>query len=195
MSYFAMFRRSGRSVFRLDTRIYLANVPTTRADGRCIAAVIGKNPGSARWTKLDQWGPLKLGDDKMLPYVRNRFLEAYRQRGIEIPRYAFVRVWNLFYVCNENLNMACREIEDVDAPLRCETEGHRPSITWFVWGGNDSRLTCHKARFLQRDLRQPFYFDKNAGRVVPQVPTSTAFAKHTQGMRTGPIEAHLSEIL
>jgi hypothetical protein len=195
MSYFAMFLRSGQSVFRMDTRIYLADVPTAPDAGRCIAAVIGKNPGSARWRKLGAWGPLELGNDKMLPYVRNRFCEAYRRRGVRIPRYAFVRVWNLFYVCNEKLNLACREFENIDAPLHCKTEGHRPPITWFVWGGNDVRLNCHKTRFLTRRLRNPFYFDKDAGHIVRSLPTSTAFAKHTQGLPTDPIEAHLAELL
>lgn len=65
-----MFRRSGQSVFRLDTRVYLADVPTARKDGRCIAAVIGKNPGSARSNRLGVWEPVELHDDKMLPYVR-----------------------------------------------------------------------------------------------------------------------------
>ncbi len=195
MSYFAMFCRVGPSVFRLDTRIYLSEMPTDRDDGQCIAAVVGKNPGSARWTRLNKWGPLVLGKDKMLPYVRNRFIEAYRLSGNKVPRGAYVRVWNLFYLCNENLNDACREFAGVEVPLTCDTEACRPPITWFVWGGPDGHLTCHKKRFERRAFRKPFYFDKEESRIVCTVPTSIAFAKHTQGLPKQTIEEHLAEVL
>jgi hypothetical protein len=190
-----MFRRVGRSVFRLDTRIYLADLPAHRDDGQCVGAVVGKNPGSARGTRLNVWEPLVLGNDKMLPYVRNRFLAAYERNGTRIPQFAFVQVSNLFYLCNENLSAGCREYAEINTPLRCHTECTRPQITWFVWGGSDNRLDCLKERFLRRRLRNPFYFDKYASCIVRELPTSFAFAKHTQGLASAEIEKLLAKLL
>jgi hypothetical protein len=46
--------------------------------GKCVGAIVGKNPGSAKPTQLGVWGPLNLDGDKMLPSVRNRFVAAYK---------------------------------------------------------------------------------------------------------------------
>ncbi len=195
MTYYALFDRCERQVFRIDTRIYLAELPRDRNDGECVAAVIGKNPGSATWTRLGDWCTLELEGDKMLPYIRGRFIEAYRRAQKPIPKNAYVRVWNLFYLCNENLAAACSSFADIESPLICDSETHRPPITWFVWGGSDDRLNGLKQRFQNRKFRNSFFFDKRKKRIIAGVPDSSDFAKHTQGLPKDPIERHLATLL
>src|SRR5262245_19127725 len=94
MSFFAHFRMHEGHQFRLDTRIYLNDDEPGDCD-TCVAAIIGKNPGSANGTVFDCRAPIALGKDQLLPTVRYRFQSAYELAGVEIPSGAFVRVWNL----------------------------------------------------------------------------------------------------
>ena len=97
-------------LFRFDTHIYLSREPRSETDGVCVAAVIGKYPGSAQPKTLGSWEPLSLCRDKLLPCVRNRFLEAYQAAAKSIPDGAYIRVWNLFYLCEPNLQAALKKI-------------------------------------------------------------------------------------
>jgi hypothetical protein len=193
MSYYARFENINNRLFRFDTRIYLGkhdhNLP-----GKCVGAIIGKNPGSAKPTQLGSLSPLNLDGDKMLPSVRNRFIAAYQSMGKEIPENAFVQVWNLFYLCNPNLGEACVAISELPITPQCPSETSQPDIVWFAWGGNDARLNVFKARFTSREFTS-FYYDHRAGTVIIHVPTVQDFAKHPQGMPAKPIIEHLARAL
>ncbi len=195
MSCYAHFVTVCDVKFRLDTRIYLEDGFHREEDGVCVAAIVGKNPGSACPTQPNKWAPLVLGKDKMLPYVRNRFLGGFRLAGKAIPHGAFVRVWNLFYLCNANLDLALESISQVGfrAPI-CSSENCLPKIVWFAWGG-DLRLNPFKTRFQKMNVGRPFFFDKNSGNIGERIPSETDFAKHTQGLRGKPIEDYLASIL
>jgi hypothetical protein len=132
----------------------------------------------------------------MLPYVRNRFLEGYRLARKAIPHGAFVRVWNLFYWCNKELDLAIASHSKIapEAPI-CPSEKIVPKIVWFAWGGFDLRLNLFKARFSKMNVGRPFFFDKNSGNIVERTPSEIDFAKHTQGLRGKPIEEYLASIL
>jgi hypothetical protein len=117
MPYFATFQRHGDSVFRLDTRIYLANSITPSTGDVCVAGIIGKNPGSASPVTVGNLAPLLSSGDTMLPSMRNRFISAYARASKEIPPGAFVRVWNLFYLCDAKLASAIRRHEALSSPL------------------------------------------------------------------------------
>ena len=106
MSYYAQFDLRSNAVFRFDTRIYLNGNPSSRADGICVAAIVGKNPGAASSNTTGVWESLNLTGDKMLPSVRNRFVEAYKRGGKAMPENAFIQVWNLFYLCDKKLSTA-----------------------------------------------------------------------------------------
>src|SRR5687768_2305947 len=103
MSYFANFQRCGGALFRLDTRIYLNDHDAPSKHDVRIAAVVAKNPGSAKPRALGRLAPLTLAGDKMLPSVRNRFRAAYSTAKKVSPQGAYVQVWNLFYLCTPNL--------------------------------------------------------------------------------------------
>lgn len=123
---FAKFIRVHTATFRLDTRIYLHDNPTTTGRGNCIAAIIGKNPGSATSPVFDKWGCLSLSGDKMLPSVWNRFVAAFHRADIEIPKNAYVRVWNLFYLCDKDPTAALRVSRLISPSL-----ASRPSMNFL----------------------------------------------------------------
>src|SRR5258706_12089724 len=152
MSIYAEFVQVGNHWFRYDTRVYLNGQPKSQADGHCIAAVIGKNPGSAGPTNETGWQPIALNGDKMLPYIRNRFLEAYAKAKVLIPDLAYVQVLNLFYLCGKSLRTALKSYGSRQEPQYCQTEGDEYPIEWFVWGGQHPALDALKARFLNKSI-------------------------------------------
>jgi hypothetical protein len=66
--------------------------------------------------------------------VRKRFQNAYRRAGVEIPCGAYVRVWNLFYLCNKTLAVAVKADDGIRRPLSCDSESAWVPIIWFAWG-------------------------------------------------------------
>ncbi len=193
MAYYARFDTVADHVFRFDTRIYLGNHNTNEV-GECVGAIVGKNPGSAKPTQLGVLAPLKLDGDKMLPSVRNRFIAAYQNTSTPIPNNVFVQVWNLFYLCNPDLGMACSEMSSIANPPFCPTENKNPMIVWFAWGNSNGYLNPFKKRFLS-GKKNGFYYNHQSGLVVSRPPTITDFAKHPQGMPKMPIVNHLTGLL
>lgn len=162
---------------------------------RCVAAIIGKNPGSAKPTRLNQLVELSLEGDKFLPTVRNRFVSAFARAGAALSRGAFVRVWNLFYLYNKDLAQAVSTIGSVERPLICDSEETAPPIVWFAWGPPSVRLGPQKNRFLARKFNHPFFYDMDSKTLLGRMPTATCRVKHTQGLPSEPVEAHLASIL
>lgn len=197
MCYFARFEMIYGHLFRFDTRIYLTKYERDQQD-ICVGAIIGKNPGSARPETLSKFLPLNLNGDKMLPSVRNRFLEAYKRVNKVLPNNAFVRVWNLFYICQPDLVKARAAI----APFQhkpyffsktiCPSETESPNIVWFAWGGYDKSLNSFKNRFLSRHITNGFSYDSRISAIVPRAPSINEFAKHPQGMPAEPIVVYLA---
>src|SRR5262245_54815932 len=140
VSFYADFLQVGRDWFRYDTRIYLNGQPQSQSQGHCIAAVVGKNPGSARQGMGAGWQPLKLNGDQMLPFVRKRFIEAFAQASLAIPNLAYVQVLNLFYLCDKELEGALRRYGCITSPRYCTTENLEFRIVWFAWGDDDPEL-------------------------------------------------------
>ena len=199
MSYYAQFVPHGGAIFRMDTRIYLSGSPASQDDGKRVAAIIGKNPGAALTGANGGWGELKLAGDNMLPSVRNRFIEAYQLAGKQIPKLAFVQVWNLFYLCNKDLVSAVNSIDQITSAPRCrrEEDGHTPPIVWFAWGGDNPHLNKYKERFLKTDTRlgHVFFYDYNQKMIRTQFPEAVSHVKHPQGLPRQPVVKHLATIL
>ena len=193
VSYYAKFENIDGHQFRFDTRIYLDFCAHPEPDGVCVAAVVGKNPGSARTTSIGHWGPLMLDGDKLLPSIRNRFLTAYAAAKKSVPSAAYVRVWNLFYLCDADLNNACEKLKNCVNPGHCKSEAvEAPPILWAVWGGPDDRLDKMKERFSQRVVLNSFFFCNTTQQVAKRMATKSDFARHTQGLPAEPIIEHLA---
>lgn len=193
MTYYARFETIENHLFRFDTRIYLGEHDTNQ-DGECVGAIVGKNPGSAQPTQLGVFAHLNLDGDKMLPSVRNRFIAAYEQAVKPIPANAYVQVWNLFYLCNPNLDEACSIIKNFAIQPQCPSEKNQPKVVWFAWGGNDGHLNPFKPRFIKRNIPS-FYYNHQSRAVVSHAPSEHDFAKHPQGMPATPVINHLASVL
>jgi hypothetical protein len=195
LTFFAHFKDHEGHRFRLDTRIYLGAVDEPRTSDPCVAAIVAKNPGSAKGTASNGLIALSLDGDKLLPYVGNRFLAAYERAGVEPPDRGYIRVWNLFYLCDPNLKRAIECLGTV-GPQLCLTEGEAtPPVVWFAWGPPNPQLERFTLRFVERAFKEAFYFDMKTKAIVPHVPTTISRVKHTQGLPAEPVEKHLSNII
>jgi len=195
MPYFAHFRMHEGHQFRLDTRIYLRESDEPCDRDTCVSAIIAKNPGSANPTQFNRLTRLSLDGDKLLPYVRNRFIAAYARSGSEIPNGAYIRVWNLLYICNPDLKDAIAAFKTVKKPLVCDSERAMPRVVWFAWGPPNPKLNQFTSRFIERTVECAFYYDIGTKKVVTSKPKQTSKVKHTQGLPKEPIEMHLARIL
>ena len=194
MEYVAKFQNTNGHLLRFDTRIYLESFIENEV-GVCVGAIVGKNPGSAVPVQLDHLIPLELNGDKMLPTVGNRFVEGFRLAEKPIPANAYVRVWNLFYVCNKDLGAALQVASKLNPLPICPSEAEEVPVTWFGWGGNDAKLNRFKSRFLHRKYKNAFFYDHHARVVKTSIPSEADFAKHTQGMLALPVVEHLARVL
>ena len=160
----------------------------------CVGAIVAKNPGSAKSRQLSVLAPLDLDGDKMLPSVRNRFIDAYKQAEKALPFNSYVQVWNLFYLCSPDLGTACATIRGFDNPPQCLSENNEQKVIWFAWGDNDSFLNPFKSRFL---VARPgsFYYNPRLKLIVSREPLVTDFAKHPQGLPAKPVVDHLACVL
>jgi len=194
VSFVAKFEVIDGHLFRFDTRIYLGQY-NPKAKSKCIGAIIGKNPGSAKPKNLGVLEPLNLDGDKMLPFVKNRFDSAYKNIGKSPSENVFIRVWNLFYLCNANLEEAKQVFSSFESPPFCATETEKAPVVWFGWGGNDKFLNPFKERFVSRKHNNPFFYDNKFHKIQKFVPSVIDSAKHTQGLPKLPVEQHLAEVL
>lgn len=194
MDYLARFEKVDGELCRFDTRIYLNGYDISK-DSNCIGAIVGKNPGSAIPRVLNELVPLELNGDNMLPTVRNRFIDGYRLAKKQIPTNSFVRVWNLFYICEPDLGSAIHKASGCRNLSICSTENEAIPIIWYGWGGYDERLNSFKERFIAKKRQHQFFYDHNELCVNTQSPTVRSFAKHTQGMPSKPVNEHLANVL
>jgi hypothetical protein len=194
--YYAEFQQLGDDYFRLDTRIYLEEGDHVKKSGQGIAAIVAKNPGSARPRNgFGIWEGLCLGNDKMLPAVRHVFVKAYALREKPIPQGAYVQVLNLSYYCSERIALLFKFFKTGRPALTCAGRTRTFPIVWFACGGPDKRLDRLKYAYSQISAQHKFYYDKNSKEVVSRVPEATDFPKHPQGMPHGPVVQYLSRIL
>ena len=194
MEYVAKFEKIDGVLCRFDTRIYLGYYHQSE-HSICVGAIVGKNPGSASPSQLGLLAPLELRGDKMLPTVGNRFRAAYELANKSVPLNAFVRVWNLFYVCDKDLHRAAEQASRLGSPPICSSEQDAVPLVWFGWGGDDATLNPFKQRFIKQGYPLAFFYDHREGKVVDHAPAQADFAKHTQGMPEAPITNYLSRLV
>ena len=105
-------------------------------------------------TKFDRLAPIALAGDKLLLYVLNRFQTAYYRAGVDIPCGAFIRVWNLFYLCNKSLRAAVKAHVVVRRAVICQSESEVPLIFWFAWGPPAKWHNGLRTRFIRTPNQQ-----------------------------------------
>lgn len=198
MCYFwAKFDQISNELFRYDTRIYLNNIQKPLKNDRCLGAIVGKNPGSAKpmHPNCRKIQPINLDGDKLLPCVRNIILKSYESKRKNIPNRTYIQVLNLFYLCNKDLNQAINQINNIQQTVVCQTEQNKFNWLWYVWGGRNPRLDSFKKRFLSINSDLHFFLDKNSNHIQQFIPSQKDFAKHIQGMRHDKIVPFISTII
>ena len=77
-NFWAIFEEIEGDVFRFDTRIYLKPIESPETNDECIGAIIGKNPGSAKASRISsELQPINLERDQFLKAVRSIVTKAY----------------------------------------------------------------------------------------------------------------------
>lgn len=194
MAYFARFSIFGGELFRFDTRIYLRGGSPEIAS-KCVGAVVGANPGSARPRVMDQQHELDHRNDKLLPYVRNRFNAAFDLAGVNPPAGAYVQVLNVFYLCDADMGSAIDKLRSMrDAPI-CISETKRFPLVWYAWGAESMTLAPFKERFLDRRDERTLYMKRDRKSFGSTPPGPMDFAKHPRCMPSAPIEHEISSCL
>lgn len=194
MSYYAKFETIGTDLFRFDTRIYLG-AGNPNEISACVGAVIGINPGSARPRVSNAHHELDLNGDKMLPYVRNRFLAAYSQAGREAPSGAYVQVLNVFYLCDADLGHALRRLEETGCSPICDAEKLTFPVAWYAWGAENIQLARLKERFSARQDQCSFFMNRDRSTFGNGVPHPMEFAKHPRCMPASPVEKMIASAI
>lgn len=194
--FWAKFEKYGNDIFRLDTRIYLDDIKEPNIMDKCIGAVVGKNPGSAkRSNNSASLQAIDLNGDKLLPTVKNIIQKAYQEANINPPKNAYIQVLNLFYLCNKNLDEAIVSMKNSHGPKTCKSEEKIFPWIWYVWGAQDNTLDSYKKRFFRIQAGSHFFYDKNNGKIQNNVPDTKDFAKHTQGLRHDLIVPYIVTLL
>jgi hypothetical protein len=194
--FWAEFEKSGKDVFRFDTRIYINPVSKIGDSYCCIGAVIGKNPGSAKSAAAGSGiQPIILDGDKLLPTVRSIVLKSYREAGIQPPQNGYIQVLNLFYLCSPDLGQALSALKKNHNAANCPAENLSFPWVWYVWGKASETLNPYKTRFSKLKSDNHFYYDKEKSEVIAEPASVSAFAKHTQGLKHAYIVPYLAGII
>ncbi len=194
--YWAEFINIGSDIFRFDTRIYLNPIGRIKPDDKCIGAVVGKNPGSAKPTAIGCGiQSIALDGDRLLPTVRNIITKSYSHAKIHPPKNGYIQVLNLFYLCDPNLGQALKKIKANNKARNCPTENHLFPWVWYVWGGALPNLSTYKERFSELNSNNHFYYDKSLLKIVEKPASKSTFAKHTQGLKQELVFPYISSLM
>lgn len=195
-NYWAKFEKSGEDYFRFDTRIYVSPIKDIQNDDCCIGAVVGKNPGSAQSVAIDNGiQPIELNNDNLLPNVRSIVKKSYGEANIQPPQRGYIQVLNLFYLCNPSLDNAIAAMKKQQNAKNCPTENQSFPWVWYVWGGELETLNPYKKRFSKLKSSNHFYYDQKNSKVVDKIPSLSAFARHTQGLKHDFVVPHIAKLI
>ena len=128
----ANFHEMEGKMFRFDTKLWFDR-PPRGGEGVCIGAVMGLNPGSSQPAKEKGFATV----DPTMGNILAAFERAAENIGRPIPNGAFVRMWNLLYLCDSNEGSAIdrwiRNPRFSDAPYLDETEKDEAPFLWLAW--------------------------------------------------------------
>ena len=197
--YWAQFKDINGATFRLNTRVYLQPIAEPLSTDVCIGAFIGKNPGSAKPTnpKTSTLQRIQLGNDKLLPTIRNIMIKAYNVAGKEIIPNSYIQVLNLFYLCDPLLNQAKRRIQEFlpDPPID-SSENNKFPFVFYTWGGPNDGINSYKNRFIKNiRTNNHIWFDYKAKKTNVTKPSEIDYVKHILGLRHDNILPQIAAII
>lgn len=133
-SYYATasFQEKGGFMFRYDTKLWF-DKPARKEEGVCVGAVLGLNPGSS--APAEEPGVATV--DQTMGCILRAFETAASSLGKTLPKNAFVRMWNLMYLCDSNQGSAIevwlRHPEFAAGDYLDPTESQAAPFVWFAW--------------------------------------------------------------
>ncbi len=178
--YWAKFEKVGNDTFRFDTRAYLVDqIDKPRDSDKCIGAIVGKNPGSAKKKNISdkglqkinlsknrppskRWQKINLCGDNLLPTVRSIVKKAYDEAKIDVLPRCYIQILNLFYLRDSNLDNAIKAMKKHHEPKKYASEEYEFPWVWYVWGKENKCLSKYKKRFYQNKSNSKihFFFDQ-----------------------------------
>lgn len=194
--YWARFTGEPSRMFRFDTRVYLGDVTTPRRHDPALGAIVAKNPGKAKPSDLDRRGmqAIRLDGDDLLPKVRSVVLKSFELARREWPECGYVQVFNLFYLCNEDLAQARVALGNGGAK-NCSRELRCYPWLWYAWGKLGEIMPDFAVRFADLAADRRFYFDQVRGKVRNGHPVRGAFPRHTQCLVHAPVVRRIATLL
>lgn len=149
--YYAKFKSTNGILTREMTRIYFNPVTPSEKDENCIGVVIAKNPGAAKPTELDIWTKLNLSNDKMLQFIYDAFNKAFTISNYELPNNAYIRILNLFPVCNVDVDTAYKDWQKIDTTITNENADSNLRASRFIYigWGNEPYLDKFRTNWIE----------------------------------------------
>ncbi len=117
---------------RKDTRVYAdSRDERSRSDGECVGAFWLKNPGSAKPSHLEDWGPCAADDgDQTLSLVRKLLQRIRKSRHFESAVDPYIQILNVIYATTPNVKLLKRLLCQQRGALNCEdVEAHDYAVT------------------------------------------------------------------
>jgi hypothetical protein len=193
--YWACFKNENGNIFRFDTRIYFQPIDKPSDKDKCICAVIGMNPGSAKPKnmKSNEIQEIVIGKDKTLPNIKSIFFKAYGKTNFD-GAHKYIQVLNLFYLCNEKASVAkSQAINNISKYLSesyiCPSEKNKFNFIFYAWGLTKG-IDEYKTRFIDKNNSLSDYyiwFDKEKGEIKTTLPNKNDNVKHPIGLPHGKI--------
>jgi hypothetical protein len=201
--YWACFKNKNGNIFRFDTRIYFQPIDKPSDKDKCIGAVIGMNPGSAKPKniKSDEIQEIVIGNDKTLPNIKSIFSKASIETNLDV-KHKYIQILNLFYLCNENADVAKNQARDnivkyLSEQYICPSEKNKFNFIFYAWGLAEG-IDEYKTRFI--DKNNPFsshylWFDKEKEKVMTTLPNKNDKVKHPIGLPHGALILPLRNLI
>ena len=170
--------------WRHDTRIYIEDVVCPQDDDEAIAAVICKNPGSAKAAggACAHCGYHGLGNgDPTLREIAKIFGAAINLRcpqGGPL-KGDYIQVLNLDYWCESDVDLLKRHLKANPGRDDDPAEDKTFPVIWAAWGGDDTVLNGLKKRFLKSG-GQWLYWDYRQMNVTIGRPGVNSPVKHPE---------------
>jgi hypothetical protein len=149
--YYAKFRKRENVLTRELTRIYFKPVDPVESDNECIGVVIAKNPGAAIYKQLNVWTEINLDNDNMLPILFNTFNETISKINYQPPKNAYIRILNLFPVCNVDVDIAYKDLLKISDNIIIEDAESDLKVSRFIFiaWGNEPYLDPFRTKWIE----------------------------------------------
>lgn len=200
--YYAKFLKENNHIIRTDTRIYFGKEKPNSIYGNCLGIFFLKNPGSASPKIYNELCELEIKNDKTLPWIANSYLQVIREFTPNINNNDYIRVLNLFTICEPNFDLAINLLQKYSCYLESIEYSKVPFL--FVGWGNDERLNPLREEYLPKLKKfntvafyvEYYYLNRKIKfKVREGLPSIGIKVKHPIGLRQSFVVEKIKDIL